>query len=220
MRWENWDLRWPRETHSLGDPILKITRAKWSGGAVHAVQRLLCKWEALSANLSCTMHVIFKKTITILILMEKFLKKTHKEESIDLRSYSYLSFWYLWKCVLEMNLALNFFFLFNVWKWFIYTSEIWSVGCRMPYHQAKPMRRPKSKQTNHFWSHSCSPAVLWLFWEQKFKQNRYMINLPYHLESIYTVQTVLITCASLDTALSLMEALCWICTAVTFTWGL
>jgi hypothetical protein len=33
-------------------PISKITRAKWTGGVTHAVERLLCKHEALSSSLS------------------------------------------------------------------------------------------------------------------------------------------------------------------------
>jgi hypothetical protein len=36
----------------LGDPISKITIAKWTGGVVQAVRCLLCKHEALSSNSS------------------------------------------------------------------------------------------------------------------------------------------------------------------------
>jgi hypothetical protein len=43
-----------REHHSSRlpqqDPISKITRAKWTGGMVQAVEHLLCKCEALSSN--------------------------------------------------------------------------------------------------------------------------------------------------------------------------
>jgi hypothetical protein len=38
----------------LRDPILKITRAKWTGGVAQAVEHLLCKCKALSSNLSAT----------------------------------------------------------------------------------------------------------------------------------------------------------------------
>jgi hypothetical protein len=39
----------PRQISS-GDPISKITRAKWTGGAAQAGEHLLCKYEALSSN--------------------------------------------------------------------------------------------------------------------------------------------------------------------------
>jgi hypothetical protein len=38
----------------MQDPISKITRAKWTGGVVQAVERLFCKSEALSSNPSPT----------------------------------------------------------------------------------------------------------------------------------------------------------------------
>jgi hypothetical protein len=45
----------PAQTSSLGDPISKkITRAKWAGGMVQAVEHLLCNCEALSSNPSTT----------------------------------------------------------------------------------------------------------------------------------------------------------------------
>jgi hypothetical protein len=34
----------------LRGPISKITKAKWTGGVVQAVEHLLCKLEALSSN--------------------------------------------------------------------------------------------------------------------------------------------------------------------------
>jgi hypothetical protein len=34
----------------LGDPISKITRAKWTGGVAEATEHLLCKCEALGSN--------------------------------------------------------------------------------------------------------------------------------------------------------------------------
>jgi hypothetical protein len=57
-------------------PISKITRGKWTGGVVQAVQLLLCKHEALSSNPSPTKKgkekkrnttVIKRKTIVIII---------------------------------------------------------------------------------------------------------------------------------------------------------
>jgi hypothetical protein len=36
------------------NPISKITRAKWTGGAAQAIKHLFCKHEALSSNLNPT----------------------------------------------------------------------------------------------------------------------------------------------------------------------
>jgi hypothetical protein len=40
----------PAQANSLRDPISKITRAKWTGGAAQVVEHLLCKLEDLSSN--------------------------------------------------------------------------------------------------------------------------------------------------------------------------
>jgi hypothetical protein len=39
----------PARENSSGDPISKITRAKWTGGVAEVVESLLCKCEALSS---------------------------------------------------------------------------------------------------------------------------------------------------------------------------
>jgi hypothetical protein len=51
-----WDWKYhgsrPVQRNSFQDPISKITRLKWTGGVVQAVECLLCKPEALSSNFS------------------------------------------------------------------------------------------------------------------------------------------------------------------------
>jgi hypothetical protein len=42
------------QTNSSGVPISKITRTKWTGGVVQAVECLLCKHEVLNSNPSPT----------------------------------------------------------------------------------------------------------------------------------------------------------------------
>jgi hypothetical protein len=46
---EDWRPK-PAWTNSSGDPISKITRAKWAGGVGQVVELLLCKCKALSSN--------------------------------------------------------------------------------------------------------------------------------------------------------------------------
>jgi hypothetical protein len=49
----------PAQANSSGNPISKIIRAKWTGGMAEEGQCLLCKYEALSSNLSLTKKCVY-----------------------------------------------------------------------------------------------------------------------------------------------------------------